>query len=156
LLNFTIINDKNFSNYQSELVISIISEMIGIKFNYEPVLPTIEYKYNVNFKVLIYRFTYTNIDGKVFEFTPKQIITYCNKYVGDVVGLILGCLLGKKLGCILGKIVGKAVSVNKVEASDALNALRYNRNSSILPMKYGSPKLLLPMKLCQIMKLMQL
>lgn len=36
-----------------------------------------------HFKVRIYRVTYTNVDGKVFEFTPMQVQKWC-----ESVGLI--------------------------------------------------------------------
>lgn len=37
------------------------------------------YKEEKHFKVRIYRLTYTNVDGKVFEFSPHQVQHWCKK-----------------------------------------------------------------------------
>ena len=36
-----------------------------------------DYKEGVNFKVVVYRVTLTNIDGKVFEFSPHEVQLWC-------------------------------------------------------------------------------
>lgn len=53
------------------------------KYDYGCVPPGISGKYisEKNFKVRIYRVTYTNVDGKVFEYTPRQVQEWC-KSVG--------------------------------------------------------------------------
>ena len=35
------------------------------------------YTHEKHFKVRIYRITYTNVDGKVFEYTPHQVQQWC-------------------------------------------------------------------------------
>lgn len=46
-----------------------------------PMLDSIsEYKVNKHFGIYIYRITYTNISGKVFEFSFKQIQDFCKQY----------------------------------------------------------------------------
>jgi hypothetical protein len=42
-----------------------------------------KYIYGVHFKILVYRITLTNVDGKVHEFSAKEVQQYCN-----TVGLI--------------------------------------------------------------------
>ena len=37
------------------------------------------YKYGTNFGIQIYRVTYTNPDGKVYEFSARQVQQWCNK-----------------------------------------------------------------------------
>lgn len=40
-------------------------------------LPNETFTYGVHFKVFIYRITFTNADGYVFEYTPKQVQQFC-------------------------------------------------------------------------------
>ncbi len=69
-------------------------EIIGYLPNGSPIqkrydygcVPSVEgepYTHEKHFKVRIYRVTYTNVDGEVFEFSPKQVQQWCSK-----VGLI--------------------------------------------------------------------
>lgn len=32
------------------------------------------------FDIIVYRITYTNVDGKVFEFSTQQVKEFCKKY----------------------------------------------------------------------------
>ena len=52
-------------------------------FDYGCIPPTSgkTYVYDVNFKVLVYRVTITNIDGKVHEFSAREVQQWC-KFVG--------------------------------------------------------------------------
>ena len=57
---------------------------------------TLPYSEGVHYGIYIYRITYTNIDGKVFEFSAKQVQDFCKKnglkavprlYYGTAVGI---------------------------------------------------------------------
>ena len=50
-------------------------------FDYGCIPPKSEgdYKEGVNFKIYIYRLTYTNEDGNVFEFSARQVQQWCNE-----------------------------------------------------------------------------
>jgi tRNA-binding EMAP/Myf-like protein len=52
-------------------------------YDYGCIPPSDKYIPEVNFKVRIYRVTETNVDGEVFEYSPRQVQQWCNK-----VGLI--------------------------------------------------------------------
>lgn len=55
--------------------------MIQRGFDYGCVQPNNnEYKQGVNYKIKIYRITYTNNQGKVFEFSAKQVQDWCKQY----------------------------------------------------------------------------
>ena len=55
----------------------IIGYLPGNKYiqkNYDyGYVPDGDYQYERNFGIRIYRLTYTNVDGKVFEFSPRQV-----------------------------------------------------------------------------------
>lgn len=45
-----------------------------------PILDTVShYKHDINYKIFIYRITYTNPSGKVFEFSAKQVQDFCKQ-----------------------------------------------------------------------------
>ena len=48
-------------------------------YGFEPPRKLEEYKYGQNFGIQIYRLTYTNPDGRVFEFSARQVQQWCNK-----------------------------------------------------------------------------
>lgn len=56
-----------------------IQKLGGKAFDYgfEPPKSAEDYKYGKNFGIQIYRVTYTNPDGKVFEFSAKQVQQWC-------------------------------------------------------------------------------
>lgn len=61
-----------------------IQKMGGKAFDYGFEPPCIQsdyapYKYGKNFGIQIYRLTYTNPDGRVFEFSARQVQQWCNK-----------------------------------------------------------------------------
>ena len=58
-----------------------IQKMGGKVFDYgfEPPRRIEDYKYGQNFGIQIYRLTYTNPDGRVFEFSARQVQQWCNK-----------------------------------------------------------------------------
>lgn len=53
--------------------------MGGKAFDYGFEPPKGEYKYGENFGVQIYRLTYTNPDGRVYEFSARQVQQWCVK-----------------------------------------------------------------------------
>ena len=56
--------------------------MIQKDYDYGCANPTLTgdepYTYGVHYKIFIYRITYTNIDGKTFEFQANQVQEWCN------------------------------------------------------------------------------
>lgn len=61
-----------------------IQKLGGKAFDYGFEPPCIQsdyapYKYGKNFGIQIYRLTYTNPDGRVFEFSARQVQQWCNK-----------------------------------------------------------------------------
>nr|DAS33149.1 MAG TPA: hypothetical protein [Caudoviricetes sp.] len=60
---------------------SAIQKLGGKAFDYgfEPPKSVEEYKYGENFGVQIYRLTYTNPDGRVYEFSARQVQQWCTK-----------------------------------------------------------------------------
>lgn len=58
-----------------------IQKLGGKAFDYgfEPPRRIEDYKYGQNFGIQIYRLTYTNPDGRVFEFSARQVQQWCNK-----------------------------------------------------------------------------
>ena len=44
---------------------------------YDPTTQTTPYKYNVHFGIRVYRITYTNPDGIVYEFSARQVQQWC-------------------------------------------------------------------------------
>lgn len=58
-----------------------IQKLGGKAFDYgfEPPKSVEEYKYGENFGVQIYRLTYTNPDGRVYEFSARQVQQWCTK-----------------------------------------------------------------------------
>lgn len=58
-----------------------IQKLGGKAFDYgfEPPKSVEEYKYGENFGIQIYRLTYTNPDGRVYEFSARQVQQWCTK-----------------------------------------------------------------------------
>lgn len=58
-----------------------IQKLGGKTFDYgfEPPRRIEDYKYGQNFGIQVYRLTYTNPDGRVFEFSARQVQQWCNK-----------------------------------------------------------------------------
>lgn len=58
-----------------------IQKMGGKAFDYGcvPPMSAENYKYGENFGIQIYRLTYTNPDGRVFEFSARQVQQWCSK-----------------------------------------------------------------------------
>ena len=56
-----------------------IQKLGGKAFDYGFEPPKGEYKYGENFGVQIYRLTYTNPDGRVYEFSARQVQQWCVK-----------------------------------------------------------------------------
>lgn len=48
-------------------------------FDYQKMTPKQMYQAKL-FDIIIYRITYTNVDGKVFEFSTQQVKEFCKKY----------------------------------------------------------------------------
>ena len=51
----------------------------GYDYGYSPEIEG-EYKYGKNFGIRVYRITYTNVDGKVFEFSPREVQIWCKEH----------------------------------------------------------------------------
>lgn len=61
--------------------ISLYVELVGMLPTGSYIQPQYDYSAKENdFKVVVFRITYTNPDGQVFEFTQPQIKRYCEKY----------------------------------------------------------------------------
>lgn len=56
-----------------------IQKLGGKAFDYGFEPPKGEYKYGENFGIQIYRLTYTNPDGRVYEFSARQVQQWCVK-----------------------------------------------------------------------------
>lgn len=58
-----------------------IQKLGGKAFDYgfEPPKSAEEYKYGENFGIQVYRVTYTNPDGRVYEFSARQVQQWCTK-----------------------------------------------------------------------------
>lgn len=58
-----------------------IQKLGGKAFDYgfEPPRKLEDYKYGQNFGIQIYRLTYTNPDGRVYEFSARQVQQWCKK-----------------------------------------------------------------------------
>jgi hypothetical protein len=48
-------------------------------FDYQKMTPKQMYHARL-FDIIVYRITYTNVDGKVFEFSTQQVKEFCKKY----------------------------------------------------------------------------
>lgn len=70
-----ILNDKILNG------ISLYCEIVGQMHNGSWIQKDYDYGCGENkFEIYVYRITYTNIGGHVFEFNSQQIDSYCNKY----------------------------------------------------------------------------
>lgn len=47
-------------------------------YDYGCIPPTDKYIYKENFRIMVYRVTYTNPDGIVYEFSPSQVQNWCS------------------------------------------------------------------------------
>jgi len=54
--------------------------LIQEEYDYGCITPLAKepYKYGIHYKIFIYRITYTNSEGKVFEFSARQVQDWCN------------------------------------------------------------------------------
>ena len=59
-----------------------IQEMGGIPFDYgcEKPLDELNYTYDKHYSIKVYRITYTNVDGQVYEFTARQVHNWCREH----------------------------------------------------------------------------
>lgn len=57
-----------------------IQALGGKAYDYGCTIPEHQYIYDKNFSIQIYRITYTNPDGKVYEFTARQVENWCKEH----------------------------------------------------------------------------
>lgn len=72
--------DKGMSIYAEIVGFLPNGQFIQKPYDYGCIPPKSEkdYVYGIHYKVMVYRITQTNIDGKVYEYSAKQVQDFCN------------------------------------------------------------------------------